>query len=513
MLFVALFATILFVRGMAWAGSIEGKIIRKADGAGLAGIDVRVYTGNWQPFKSTVSGESGSYVVREIPEGRYFVQAAGEPAYAVQFHPGTSVRREATPVEILEGEPPLTIDFVLRGWGSLSGRVLASDRSSPLPRVHVRVYDSRWRPLLSVQTDDAGVFKVGRLGTGRYHLLTWNDQGLVDVAYPGVPLQGGPWPPDGAEPVGVELDAETGNIVLALVQGGEISGRVTKERDGSPLEEVNISVRPLQSNDARETKTNGLGEYTVAGLIAGKYLVKASNREGFADAHYAGASSERSASPVQVEQGHRSANVNFRLVEGGSISGRISDEAGVGIPGVEVRLYDTEWEFRGSGKTDDHGVYRVGGLAAGAYLLKTSSGAATIDRCYGSEKGCAGARAVPVKQGATTPEINLSLAAGCTVSGMVVNRSDGAGLRNVYVSVFDHNWEFVAGDEVDLNGAFWVGKIPEGSYFVQATNSEGLGEAYYPDARSPDAAAPVKVAAGQDPPLIRILLGPAPEVE
>ena len=493
---------------LAWAGSIDGRVVRKVEAVGLQGITIKLFDEKWRLLRSTVSGPSGRYTFADLAEGRYYVQAVGDTTYAGRFAGDADSRQDAVAVPVFAPESTRFVDLPLRRWGSISGRVFALQNRSPVRQAQIRVYDHGWRPQRSVRTDGSGGFRIDQLGAGRYFLLTWNDQDLVDVVYPGLPLQAGGWPPQGGEPVAVELDGDAGPIELALPPGGAIAGRVTRTTDGTPLERVTIAVLTPSLDVVRETTSSASGTYSVSGLPEGQYHVRTYNTVGFVDVYQDGAPETGSAKPVEVRPGLTREGVDFRLDLGGVVSGRIMGQGGVGLSDVEVLLYDEDWKVKGSGTTDKEGIYRVAGLAAGVYRLKTASGPKTIDRCYGSELGCTGAQSVRVKAGMDTANVNVTLTPAGTIAGMVVNRSTGSGMRNVYISVFDPDWNFVCGDEVDLRGLFSIGKIPEGTYYVQASNSEGFGEVYYPDAKSRNGARSVDIVPGHDASFIQLALEP-----
>ena len=73
--------------------------------------------------------------------------------------------------------------------------------------------------------------------------------------------------------------------------------------------------------------------------------------------------------------------ISSRLVSGGSITGRVVDRAGAGIPGCQVRAHTpngalvTRWS-----ETDGGGWFDVGGLTTGSYHLLVSGGTCGIRR-------------------------------------------------------------------------------------------------------------------------------------
>ena len=71
--------------------------------------------------------------------------------------------------------------------------------------------------------------------------------------------------------------------------------------------------------------------------------------------------------------------ISSTLVPGGSITGRVVDRAGAGIPGCQVRAHTpdgalvTRWS-----ETDGGGLFDVGGLTTGSYRLLVSGGTCGI---------------------------------------------------------------------------------------------------------------------------------------
>src|SRR5688572_31217097 len=74
----------------------------------------------------------------------------------------------------------------------------------------------------------------------------------------------------------------------------------------------------------------------------------------------------------------------FLLADGsqlGTISGRVLDEQGGGIPGVTVELVATDKGFRRSQTTDSSGSFTFAALQPGPYALRASlSGFTTIEK-------------------------------------------------------------------------------------------------------------------------------------
>src|SRR5215471_11059570 len=106
-------------------------------------------------------------------------------------------------------------------------------------------------------------------------------------------------------------------------------------------------------------------------------------------------------------------NVTIRMVKGGVITGRVTDETGEPLVGVAVRphrlrdpqgnpaISSVESLDLGDGITDDRGIYRVFGLRPGVYIVSTSG-----DAYYGQVRNDAPTY-YPSATRDTTTEVNL----------------------------------------------------------------------------------------------------------
>ena len=96
------------------------------------------------------------------------------------------------------------------------------------------------------------------------------------------------------------------------------------------------------------------------------------SRPGFAASEYGQKEWKSAGYPIFLEE-PAAAFLQMRLRRLGAISGTVLDEEEIGMPDHEVAVYRDKRppELIGRVKTDDRGVYRMGGLMPGSYLART----------------------------------------------------------------------------------------------------------------------------------------------
>jgi hypothetical protein len=150
---------------------------------------------------------------------------------------------------------------------------------------------------------------------------------------------------------------------------GSISGRVIGD-DGQPLEGVRVGASLMSSKDPsgwRQVNTNEDGNFVVDGLTPGSYVLHAQAT--------AFVQPEISSEPKYHRLGDF---VTLNLVKGGVITGRVTNAQGepvIAVPVQALRVRDAagrkvdQQPYAYGRRTDDRGIYRLYGLAAGKYLV------------------------------------------------------------------------------------------------------------------------------------------------
>ena len=172
-------------------------------------------------------------------------------------------------------------------------------------------------------------------------------------------------------------------VILALAfvvsaQAGTIKGVVLEHASSRPIARTLVRLDPLPQpggalGRALQTRAGHAGQFVFADVEPGVYLIEAV-REGFFDAAYGQRLPTGWAMPVEVTDTSLLV-ATLRLRHKGALTGQVLDENGVGMAGVEVVAYRARLPLRvaGRGESDDRGTYRIAGLDAGKYWVRSAS--------------------------------------------------------------------------------------------------------------------------------------------
>ena len=165
-----------------------------------------------------------------------------------------------------------------------------------------------------------------------------------------------------------------------------ITGRVFAEDGGSPLAKATLSLRSKGSTPLdrpRTIRTNGSGEYTFRDLEPGQYVLSAT-RKGYIPRNYGqknGSSFRRedTGTSLTVAPGQVLEDIDFHLIRGGVVEGRVVDQENEAVERVRVMVKgyrslagkERLLPF-GRDETDDRGQFRIFGIPPGNYYLSVS---------------------------------------------------------------------------------------------------------------------------------------------
>ena len=238
---------------------------------------------------------------------------------------------------------------------------------------------------------------------------------------------------------------------------GSVSGRIIHEDKALPGVSVvlmSAEFGPRQRPMARAT-TDGDGRYRLTGVPAGHYNVMP-----LAPVYVVSGGSGpglRGGKPVNVAAGENVEGIDFSLVRGGVITGRITDADGKPVVGQYMRIEAIDergqklpvYLYNPYGyETDDRGIYRVYGLPAGRYLVSvgesqdggpmTGRGGGYYTRTfYPHATEEAQAKPIEVSPGSEVTDIDITLgrlSKTYSVSGRVVDADTGQPVPNVFCS-------------------------------------------------------------------------------
>jgi 5-hydroxyisourate hydrolase-like protein (transthyretin family) len=426
-------------------------------------------------------------------------------------------------------------DIELQLAGHITGTVTSQVGGAPIQDVRVTVYqryddegDVWWDQVAGGYTAANGTYDVGGLATGTYRVRFSDESGAYLGEYYDDATSLGT-----ATDVSVTAGSTTGNIDAALSTPGHISGTVTAQVGGAPIEDVWVTVYQRYDDEGdvwwdeiAGGPTAANGTYDVGCLATGTYRVRFSDESGaYLGEYYDDATSLGTATDVSVTAGSTTGNIDAALANAGHISGIVTAQVG-GVPIGDVwvsayQRYDDEgdvwWDEIAGGYTAANGTYDVGGLATGTCRIRFYDySGAYLGEYYDNATSLGAATDVSVTAGSTTGNIDAALANAGHISGTVTAQVGGAPIEDVWVRAYqrhdeggDVRWDEVAGGYTAASGTYSVGGLDTGTYRVRFYDESGayLGE-YYDDATSLWTATDVSVTAGSTTGNIDAALGP-----
>lgn len=201
-------------------------------------------------------------------------------------------------------------------------------------------------------------------------------------------------------------------------EAGTIAGTVTSASSHDPIPGIEAcAYGPGDEESAEETcvTTSASGEYTLAGLAAGAYVVEFTvpfnSTLDYVTQYYEGKAGYAEATPVNVVAGATASDIDAQLVEGGRITGRVtSATTGTPIEGALVCALPTGNTAPGCAITNTGGEYALSSLASGEYKVAFAYPRLYEPQYYNGKPSLASAEPVPVTAGATTSGIDAALA-------------------------------------------------------------------------------------------------------
>ena len=116
-----------------------------------------------------------------------------------------------------------------------------------------------------------------------------------------------------------------------------IRGRVATPETGAPLRRAQITLTSPEVAVRRVVTSDTQGRYEFADLPAGRYIISAA-KGGFVTLQYGQRRPFEPGRPVNVAGDQTVEQVDFTLPRGSAITGKVNDEFGEAITGVQVQV-------------------------------------------------------------------------------------------------------------------------------------------------------------------------------
>jgi hypothetical protein len=273
------------------------------------------------------------------------------------------------------------------GTGTIRGRVVDVLTGDPIPRARVRLIMPGVTQAVVMSGGD-GEFSFGKLPEGSFSISA-DKSTYLQARFPeqGRTLRSSMRPKRLA--AGEALD----NVTVKMYRGSAITGRVL-DPQGDPVEYASVSalrIVPGGKPEARQgTQTNDLGEFRLARLQAGTYVVAVGPRRISSDelppgseqepqpvpTYYPGAASMDQAQAIALERGQSVAGLDIVLAEGTLVTvlGNVVRRDGEPVTGAFVNARGTGrlgmMSGSGAGVRPD-GTFRLS-LPPGEHVLEAN---------------------------------------------------------------------------------------------------------------------------------------------
>ncbi len=368
-------------------GALEGRVVDAITGDPLALVRVDLAP----PSASALTNEDGLYRFEDVPEGTYNVYIFEPPLGYVGWiyggiHCGFPTTYEGcpvdqgTPVGVTAGGTATDIDLALPVGGEITGNVTALGTGAPLS-TEVSLHwagDFFFGPhrVATVSTDPDGQYRFIGLPTEELFVRT-EATGFLNQTFDNVPCEEFCSPTSSGTPIPVQTSTTIENVDFALELEGFIQGRVTTAT-GQGAFSARVQLHRVSDGFEKSVQADSNGYYQIRRLRPGNYYAQvfAPPASGSVSEIFDsilcpaedGSCDVTRGTPITVESGVTT-DVNFDLVDGGTILGRVTDvDSGEPITAF-INVYSSSGEFVTHGFFDTEGRYKVFGLAPGNYYL------------------------------------------------------------------------------------------------------------------------------------------------
>jgi len=472
--------------GLTEGGAIRG-VVTDSGGLPLADIWLDAYDVGGTRRQSGLSTTNGLYEIGGLPEGVYFVRTdSGEANYVDEWFRGIpveggSVPGSAEPVIVVSGGATSNINFSLAPGSRVTGTITKQD-NGPLQDIWVDVYTTRGEWVKTGRSGFNGNYLIQSLRSGSYFLRTFAEPAdYADEWFDDIPAIGTGIPTNAAV-LHVPAGATLSNINFALSPGGWISGIVTNTA-GLPVTAAGINVYSPGGTWVKGATTTVTGTYTITGLPAGTFYVRTTAAElnyvdeWFDNVPALGYQIPTGATPVSVFAGSNTAPVNFGLLPGAGISGRVTDTNGTPLRDITISAYDENHNWLLETWTDDDGLYELRGLPApGPFFIATDSANLNYIDLWFQDVPVIGTEIPPEAQPIYVPagtilnNVNFTLQFGGGVTGSVMEVG-GTPLPGWAVLVYTEDGTLVAATRTTAAGSYVIQGLPTRVFFLR-TDSE-----------------------------------------
>ncbi|MCX7591686.1 MAG: carboxypeptidase-like regulatory domain-containing protein [Kiritimatiellae bacterium] len=466
---------------LSLGGAITGRVT-DASGAGLGNVWIDAYDVDGNLIRSTLSEATGSYRIRGLPAGSYYLRTAalGLNQADEWFDDipvvGSDIPEAATVITVLRGSATGPCNFALATGAILTGRVTTSE-GTPLAGVWVDAYDESGLWMKSTATASDGSYQIEGLPSVTCCVRTYTTAGnYADEWFDDVPVKGFDIPPE-AKRFTLTPGLTISNVNFSLSLGATVFGTVT-DSGGTPLVGIRIHLYDKNGEWLRSTITGSNGAFVIQRLSAGDAFLRTDDRdqnyvdEWFDNIPVIFSGIPPNATALRLTPGMAVGPLFISLERGAIVEGQVTAEDGTPLEGVGIAVYRSDIGPVRTGETTAGGHYRIQRLPApGVFFVRTRvAGLNYVDEWYDGVpvRGTAvppeaiGINLVP---GASVPHIDFALRVGGIVRGLVSGPTGP--LADVAIHFFDSQTNWIKTVITSPNGSYTAnGLNPATSYWI-----------------------------------------------
>lgn len=260
-----------------------------------------------------------------------------------------------------------------------------------------------------------------------------------------------------------------------------VSGKVTRKNKGVPG--IVVAAKDPSYRYGRpnyRATTDQSGNYRISNMAPGTYQI-APISPGWVSEN------ELFQKSLVIEDGDHVEDINFSLVRGGVITGKVTDADGKPVVEEPILLQTVEGAYAattsmfGGVITDDRGIYRAFGLRQGKYQVSVGQGENQFpgglrpyrQTFYPSVTDSAKAILIEVTEGSEVSDVDIVLGRPITafkVTGKIVDSETGKPVPNlrygIHLSRGDGGGSTTSGASSNANGEFRFDRLMPGKYSV-----------------------------------------------
>ncbi len=471
------------------AETIIGTVREAQNGIPLKSMVAAAYNSAGQVQANTTTDINGRYELT-VPAGSYRVLAY-DPlgAFATQFA-NDAPSFEESPVTVVSGAQPVTVDFALKRGKNVSGVVITSGGFPPA--VTAAAYNLSGTRRGSAATGAGGTYSIV-LPPGTYKMVAYDDAGAFAPAF----FRDRQTFTD-ADILTVTAMQTVPNVDFFVQLGARLAGIVTDTSGTAVPNAVVLAYNAagfqttfaIAGADGRFAMTVPPGAYRFVAIDPAYRL---------AAGYPNGAGSFEGSPEFTLAGGQNRNDLNFRLDPGGRVVGQVIDaKTGAGLRNITVAAYNGDGSMRTFVSTDPNGLFTLL-LPAGDFRIAAFDVALVYaTQFYAQSKSSAGAVGIASSVGQIVTLQPFTLSHGGHIEGVVTDQGTGSRISGAVIAAYD-----TAGFEVATTSTLSTGTyrliLPAGAYRVIAYDPQlRYAPAFAVGAPNFESISPMTIAADAD---------------